>query len=433
MHPPRDKAGHMGSIIPRDFPSIRQLRSFEAVARLQSLSSAAREINLSQPGLTQAIRALEGQLNGRLFDRRRSGCYTTELGAIFFPRVQRFFSHMWAALHEAGHSSWARREVIDAVVRRISKPQIRSLIAISESQSFDAAARSLRISEPSLHRSARTLERELRRSLYQRTAHGMTTTPYGYELARRYQVALREIEYALEELQAARGKIVSHIAVGHIPHSATQILSYTIKEFLAKYPAASVQILDGHYDDLLNALRAGRLDLLFGVLRRPDWAIDIKEELLFANPYVIVARSGHPLTRLKQPNLRHLANYDWIMPGPMTPRQQALQRMFGSLPDAVRISIETTSLQIYRTILATTDRLTLMSRFEAQLNDNRFLAVLPFRSPHLRRSDGIATRLGWEPTSIHLHFLDILRAEACRLGANAVQSEAAPRLSSRPA
>jgi DNA-binding transcriptional LysR family regulator len=29
-----------------DFPSLRQLRAFEAAARLQSMSGAAREINL---------------------------------------------------------------------------------------------------------------------------------------------------------------------------------------------------------------------------------------------------------------------------------------------------------------------------------------------------------------------------------------------------
>jgi len=77
-----------------------------------------------------------------------------------------------------------------------------------------------------------------------------------------------------------------------------------------------------------------------------------------------------------------------------------------------KISLETTSLQIYRTILTATDQLTLMSRFEAKLNDIRSLAQLPFRSPHLRRFDGIATRFGWQPTSIHLEFLELLRAEA---------------------
>ena len=395
----------------RDIPSLRQLRAFEAVARLASISTAAREVGLSQPGLTQAIRALEARLSARLFERQRSGCYVTELGSVLLPRVRRFFEHLRSGLSYPGDGSAADRSGSDSAVNRITRPQLRSLIAISENSSFDAAARSIGISEPSLHRSARELERELRRRLYQRTARGITTSPYGSELARGFQLALREMEYGLEELDAARGHIVSRLAIGNIPHSATQILSNAVNELLARYPTARVQIVDGHYENLLDDLRAGKLDLLFGVLRRPDWAADVKEEELFTNDYVVVARSAHPLSRLKRPRLRDLSRYEWIMPGPMTPRQQALHRLLGPLPAAPTVSIETTSLQIYRTILASTDRLTLMSSFEAELNDEA-LAVLPFRSPHLRRSDGIATRVNWEPTRIHLQFLDLLRAEA---------------------
>src|ERR1700676_198094 len=91
-----------------DVPSLRQLRGFEAVARLKSFSRAAREVNLSQPALSQSVRALETRFAARLFDRRQSGCYVTEPGAILLPRVQRFFDHLRAALGEpafAGASS----------------------------------------------------------------------------------------------------------------------------------------------------------------------------------------------------------------------------------------------------------------------------------------------------------------------------------------
>jgi LysR family transcriptional regulator, regulator for genes of the gallate degradation pathway len=414
-------------MVAREIPSLRQLRAFEAVARLESVSAAARDIHLSQPGVSQAIQALEKGLGAQLFKRRRFGCYVTEFGAILLPRVRRFLEFLRSALMEPSGSSPAGRQSIDATVNRITRPQLQSLIAVSENPSFDAAARSLMISQPSLHRSARELERELRRSLYRRTATGVTTTPYGSELARRVQVALGEIEYGLDELQAARGNVVSRIAIGNIPHSATQILSNAIKEFLPRYPTARVRIVDGHYEGLLNELRAGKLDLLYGVLRRPDWAADVEEELLFANHYVVIARRGHPLHRLKRIRNRDLANFGWIMPGPLTPRQQALHRMLQNVCAEPKISLETTSLQIYRTILTATDQLTLMSRFEAKLNDIGALAQLPFRSPHLRRFDGIATRIGWQPTRVHLEFIALLRDAARR-----AEVDAQPGRPSRP-
>jgi len=121
--------------------------------------------------------------------------------------------------------------------------------------SFDRAARHLGVAQPSLHRCARDLERVLRRTLYQRTARGFTTTAQGAELARRFKVALREIEYGIEELHAAHGVVISRIALGNIPHSQTHLLSAAINEFSALYPDACVQVLDGHYEALLTRAR----------------------------------------------------------------------------------------------------------------------------------------------------------------------------------
>jgi LysR family transcriptional regulator of gallate degradation len=403
------------SVISSDTPSVRQLRVFAAVAASQSISAAAKAVNLSQPGVTQSVRALERRVGDKLFVRRGSGCYLTSSGAILLPRVQRFFDQLRAALSEIGPAAPLGAPALDVAVNRITGPQIRALIAVSENNSFGAAARTLQISEPSLHRAAKSLERELRRRLYQRASRGVTTNAQGAEIARRFQIALRELAYGVEELQAARGNVVSRVVIGNIPHSGIQVLSSAIKEFFGQYPTATVQVVDGHYEALLDDLRGGKLDLLFGVLRRPAWADDVAEEVLFKNPYVVVGRAGHPLRRSRTLGLQDLARYDWIMPGPMTPRQHAFQRIFARLPALPKISVETTSLQIYRDLLATTDRLTLMSTLEAQLNERAKLAVLPFRSPELRRSDGLATRADWQPTHIHRQFLKVLRARARRL------------------
>src|SRR5438132_327658 len=99
--------------------------------------------------------------------------------------------------------------------------QLRAFAAVAESGSFDAAARKLKISQPTLHRSARDLERVVRRSLYHRTARGLAPTSQARDLARRLKVALRELQYGVEEMQAAQGIFTSGITIGNIPHSGT--------------------------------------------------------------------------------------------------------------------------------------------------------------------------------------------------------------------
>ena len=401
-------------MIPLDVPPLRQLRGFEAVARLKSFNSAAREVNLSQPALTQSVHALEMRFATQLFERRHSGCFVTEPGAILFPRVQRFFDHIRAALSELTLASASTgRQNVDVILNKITRPQFRGLIAISENPSMVAAARWLGISEPSLHRSARQLERELRRSLLQRTARGVTTTLQGSELARRFQVARREIEYGLEEIEAARGVIVSRIAVGNIPHSATGILSNAIQKLLATYPDTRVQVVDDHYDALLSDLLEGKLDVLFGVLRRPAWAIDTNEEYLFANPYTVVARRDHPLAKYRRLTLRDLAGYDWVLPDRGTPRREAFEQLFAKSRFSPRVSIETTSPALYRSILASSNRISLFSQLETEQADLQIhpLTKLLYNSNVLSRADGVATRTDWQPTRVHREFLEVLRKE----------------------
>ena len=106
-------------MVPPDLPSLRQLRAFEAAARLESVSGAAREVNLSQPALTQSLHALEARLSARLFERRRSGCYVTEPGAILLPRVRRFFDHIRSAIGEpAVGAPFAGRRSVEAIINK---------------------------------------------------------------------------------------------------------------------------------------------------------------------------------------------------------------------------------------------------------------------------------------------------------------------------
>ena len=180
---------------------------------------------------------LKYRLRARLFERRRTGCYATEFGEILLPRVRRFFDHIRLALAEpAVGAPFTGRQGVDTIINKLTKPQLRCLIAVSGNESFEAAARTLGIAQPSLHRSAKELERELRRSLYRRTASGMTTTAQGSELARRFLLAIREIEYGLEEVQAAQGVTTSRLAIGNIPHSNHQMLSVAINALLSFAP-----------------------------------------------------------------------------------------------------------------------------------------------------------------------------------------------------
>lgn len=68
-----------------------QLRAFHAVATYGGFSKAARQLNISQPAISDQVRKLEGWFNIRLFERKRRSVVPTELGLRLFELTKRMF------------------------------------------------------------------------------------------------------------------------------------------------------------------------------------------------------------------------------------------------------------------------------------------------------------------------------------------------------
>jgi molybdate transport repressor ModE-like protein len=60
--------------------SLQPLRYLISVARTGSISAAARELRVSQPSVSNAIKALESELSTTLLSRRRDGVVLTATG-----------------------------------------------------------------------------------------------------------------------------------------------------------------------------------------------------------------------------------------------------------------------------------------------------------------------------------------------------------------
>ncbi|PSW19861.1 LysR family transcriptional regulator [Photobacterium sanctipauli] len=68
-------------------PPLRALVVFEAVARLRSVSLAAKELNVTQAAISQQLKQLESFLDTQLLERGRSGMTLTHAGQKYHPVV----------------------------------------------------------------------------------------------------------------------------------------------------------------------------------------------------------------------------------------------------------------------------------------------------------------------------------------------------------
>lgn len=71
-----------------DYPPVAALRSFEAVARLGSVTQAAQELHVSHSAVSQHLKSLELQVGVKLFNRHGRGLLINEEGRLYALHVR---------------------------------------------------------------------------------------------------------------------------------------------------------------------------------------------------------------------------------------------------------------------------------------------------------------------------------------------------------
>jgi LysR family transcriptional regulator, regulator for genes of the gallate degradation pathway len=401
--------------------NLRHLSVFSSVARLGSVSAAARAAHLSQPAVTQAIASLERDFGGALFARTARGMEPTEAGRLCAERVARVLQRIGAALTAAGPQSPASRNS----TRGITSRQLQALVAVVESGGFGAAARAQRMTRATLHRAARELERRIGAPLFETTSHGVRPTREALRLCVQVQLAITELAQARAEVAASGGTERGATVIGAMPLGRSFMVPETVLRFAARRPSHRISILDGPYDSLLDALRRGRADFLVGALRE-SIPPDVIQELLFEDPLAIIVRKGHPLAKMsgrgqggsdrarRSPPADVLARFAWIAPRPGSPLRRHFERLFrGTVGQPPAAPIECNSLVAARALLLRSDRAMLLSAQQArhELAAGELIA-LPHPAGRVVREIGLTLRREWRPTPAQAELLDILRGVA---------------------
>lgn len=395
-------------------PSLRQLRTFAAVAQFQSISRVSAELHLSQSAVSQAIATLEAKFEVPLFVRRSNGTYLTKCGKILEERSRRFFEILEGAIRELASGSDTVLKISGVGASyRITKSQLFALIAIYESGSFRQAARRLRVSETWVHRSARLLEAQLQTKLFQHNAHGISTNKRGARFAQCALRAMRELEWVPEELDARRGVARGQILIGALTLAGQYFVASTLSKFVSTYQLANVRVINGPYDALLPKLCAGSLDFLIGLLKNPAPVDDVIEEELLPDPYLITVRQDHPLANKKRVTKADLNGYDWILSPSGASRRIVFENTFPGL-SGPHSNIESSSLPTITAMLANTDRMAILTQSELHVahQQGQPLQALNFVPIEPSTAIGVTTRKDWHPTYLQSMFLEFLRGDA---------------------
>ncbi|MGE5096193.1 MAG: LysR family transcriptional regulator [Betaproteobacteria bacterium] len=185
--------------------NLRQLQAFSRVAREASFTRAATALHLSQPALTVQIRALEGALGTKLFDRNTREVRLTALGGAILPAVERLLRDLQAlgeatrelaagnrgVVHVAALPSIASSLLPQAIARlaqshpgivvRLRDTLAQGVLALVQSEEVDLGLGVFGAADASLDFSPLLVDRL------------EAVLPRGHALARKAQVTLKEL------------------------------------------------------------------------------------------------------------------------------------------------------------------------------------------------------------------------------------------------
>ena len=77
-----------------DHMELTQLYYFYIASRYEHMTKAARQLNVAQPALTQAVHRLEEELGGKLFDRKGRGVVLNPYGKVVAAHLEKVFSQL---------------------------------------------------------------------------------------------------------------------------------------------------------------------------------------------------------------------------------------------------------------------------------------------------------------------------------------------------
>lgn len=399
-------------------PNLRHMRVFLETARSGSVSVAAERCLLSQPAATQALARLEAEVGTPLLVRRTRRFTPTPCGALFEARVEAALTHLHHGARAAlrggvrDGSGWKGGTLRAAFDHLVTAAQLRALIAVAETGSFTLAAQELGLSQPTVHRAARSLEDIAGVPFFQTTASGVELTTAAQAFVLGAKLAQSEIRQGFEEIGHALGDDRGTFTLGSLPLARTSIVPAATHRLISETQGVQVRVVDGRYPELLRSLREGDLDCLIGALRQPNPAEDVTQEPLFEDELAIVAHPRHPLAGKAAVTLDDTLAYPWVAPPKPTPAGSYLYETL-RIQDRPQtpVRVVSSSLVFLRGLLAAGDYVSIVSlhQVETEIADGH-VVPLDVRLTNNIRTIGLTYRSAWRPTVTQARFLDLLRA-----------------------
>ncbi|MCE6995715.1 LysR family transcriptional regulator [Saccharothrix sp. S26] len=188
--------------------------------------------------------------------------------------------------------------------------QLEYFVAVAEECHFTRAARRMHVAQSGLSASIRALEVELGAPLFVRSTRQVELTQAGRALLVEARRVLGTIDAARDAVAAVQGLLRGTLAVGSIQCLHAVHLPAVLARFHELHPGVELRLRQAGSGELVDLVRAGRLDLAFVTSGRVG--DDLRASTLSSEPLVLACAPELPFAERESVRLAELAGQPFV-------------------------------------------------------------------------------------------------------------------------
>ena len=175
----------------------------------------------------------------------------------------------------------------------IKLKDLKYLVAVADTRHFGRAAERCFVSQPTLSAQLKKLEAYLGVQLIERQPRRIALTAAGERIVERARRIVEASDEVLEIARSHRDPLAGRLRIALLPTIGPYLLPHVMSKIRKAVPRLELMLYEYQTAPMLERLHAGDIDL--GILALPVDDAGLAAQVLYQEPFVLLAPSQHPL------------------------------------------------------------------------------------------------------------------------------------------
>lgn len=285
-----------------------------------------------------------------------------------------------------------------------------AFLSVAQHGSIGRASAALGMSQPTLSRIIKRLERHLGVPLFDRFASGVALTAYGEALMPFASRIESEASHAQDEIGRLKSGTAGVLRIGSAPSLGITVLPAIFSKMIAETPDLRIEMMEGTAEILEPALISRKIDVVMASDLKDDEDIQ-KLDIHIEDTGAVIAATDHPVREKGMLTMNDLLDLPWVLPPAGTEPRAAFLKVLNARGLKVpHIAVETWSISMMKALVMESGFISWLPRPIYSVEERAgFIAALNVPGMEVkRRSFAYRRRLGLVPPAV-VRFLEIAR------------------------